>query len=290
MANPVCLSPLKFYDDFSKQSHRKSYAYNRISPVITKLGFIPPFQFVIPQNTTNINLNEAYLYDANTDELISDNISQELINTGFEVLTISGHKVAIYNGLLPIQFRREGLYYLKLSSLGNEWLYYSEVLCFSNSTDDCIEIEYWNQGNNNFYIKNGVVAFPNNFHFKLLLKTELGKPEYAFEEESTKRSGYNFIERQTSKKVYKFNAILPEFICDALRIIRLCSDKIIKSNSDEYEALTFDIDTEWQTQGDLASVTCEFETDNIITNLGGFVSPLIGGDYNDDYNQDFNTQ
>ena len=41
----------------------------------------------------------------------------------------------------------------------------------TNVTQDCLELEYWNE-TGNFAIKNGVIAFPADFHFKLLLKTE----------------------------------------------------------------------------------------------------------------------
>ena len=282
MSNPVCISPLKFYDSFAKQSHRKSYAYGHISPVFTKIGHIPPFQFVLPGNDTFVSG-----YIRNTEGIrISSNIRQELLDTGFSIIDVRSYKVAVYDGILPVQFLNyEGEFFLELNFSDNN--FYSEIFCITNTLSDCLEIEYWNRDNNNFYLKNGVIAFPTNFHFKLLLKTELGKPEYNFEEEGTKRMGYTFIESQVSKKTYKFNVVVPEFICDAMRIIRLCSDKIIRSMSDEYEAITFDMDVDWQTQGDLASVTCEFETDNIIANLGGFVSPPTGGDYNNDYNQDF---
>ena len=50
------------------------------------------------------------------------------------------------------------------------------------------------------------------------------------------------------------------------------------------------MDAEWQAQGDLASVTCEFETDNVIANIGGFVPDKLGGDYNNDYNKDFDKE
>ena len=163
------------------------------------------------------------------------------------------------------------------------------MFCFTNVTKDCLELEYWNE-TGNFAIKNGVIAFPNNFHFKLLLKTEIGKPEYNFEEESTKRLGYVFVESQVSKKTYKFNVIVPEYICDALRIVRLCDNKIIRCKDDEYEAISFEMEAEWQTQGDLASVTCEFETDNVVANIGGFVPDKLGGDYNNDYNKDFDKE
>lgn len=286
MTNPICLSPLKFYGDFIKQNHRKSYAHGHISPLIVQMQSLPAFQFVIPSNLySGNNLNSAYLVDAKSNQRVSANLASLLNETGFAVINSDNYYVAVYPGHLPIQIEKEGYFYLEL--IGNSWHYYSEVFCFTNSVDDCLEIEYWNS-TGNFYIKNGVITFPNKFHFKLLLKSEIGKPEYNFEEESTKRLGYSFIESQVSKKIYRFNTVIPEFICDAMRIIRLCDNKIIRCKGDEYEAITFEMEAEWQTQGDLASVTCEFETDNVIVNLGGFTPDNLGGDYNSDYSEDFN--
>ena len=292
MANPVCLSPLKFYDGISKQCHRKTYAYGQISPLVVKQHTLPPFQFVIPNELFNISssLDTATLYDAKTDKpALSINLAQALIETGFVIKEKNNYKVAVYPAKLPVHtIEQEGFYYLKLASGNNEaWKYYSEVFCFVSNADKYVEIEYWNESGD-FSLKNGLVVFDDNFHFKLLLNSELGKPEYNFEEESTKRLGYTFIESQVSKKTYKFNTVAPEFICDAMRIIRLCDNRIIRNRGDEYEAITFEMDAEWQTQGDSASVNCEFETDNVIVNLGGFVpeEPTLGS-FNNDYNDDY---
>jgi len=288
MPKPICLSPLNFYDDPAKQSHRKSYAHGHISPLIVATQSLPPFQFVIPDElyTDGDTLGSAYFVDINTESIVGDNKVQLLHETGFRIIEREGYKVALYPGYLPLQIEKEGRYYLKLSSASGAWTYYSEVFCFTNATSDCIEIEYWN-ATGDFKLRDGIIAFPEGFHFKLLLRSEIGKPEYEFEEEATKRGGYNFIEHQISKKVYKFNAVVPEFICDAMRIIRLCDNKIIRCKGEEYDALTFEMQAEWQVQGDLASVNCEFETDNVIANLGGFRHEGIGGDFNPDFNSDF---
>lgn len=400
MPNPVCISPLKFYDSPAKQNHRKSYAHEHISPLITKAGWVPPFQFIIPNRayanglsdtfeelpvvnsfhgylnnhgtwntgsdwttkcyavsagdtlkiyhgSTNAYAKYGFFSDlpdissvpqsyvsnsdmtemdiitapgtgyitvsnystsakcegisiisefkiccAKTNQVVYSVSSQNSIRAkdNFDIFTVDNYKVLIYKGKRKLNFSTEGLYYIILSSgNGGLWTYYSEVFCFTNITSDCLELEYWNE-TGNFAIKNGVIAFPADFHFKMLLKTEIGKPEYNFEEESTKRLGYTFVESQVSKKTYKFNVIVPEYICDALRLVRLCDNKIIRCKDDEYEAITFEMEAEWQTQGDLASVTCEFETDNVVANIGGFVSDKLGGDYNNDYNEDFDKE
>jgi hypothetical protein len=47
------------------------------------------------------------------------------------------------------------------------------------------------------------------------------------------------------------------------------------------------MDPSWEEQGDLASVECEFETDTAIANIGGYTPELAGGDFNSDFNDDF---
>lgn len=280
MANPVCLSPLKFYDALEKQERYKSYAYGHVSPVIMPFNTIYPFQFVLPAGIT-ANIEACWLIRASDNSVVSQ-IYTQLKEAGLSIT----NGIVMFPGVFPINdIRFEGEYYLRFTIGGER--FYSEVFCFTNNTDDCLEIEYWNP-EADFALRNGMVTFTNNFHFKVLLKSELGKPEYTFEEEATKRLGYNFIESQVSKKTYKFNAILPEYMCDALRLIRLCSNKILRSKGEEYEMLSFDMDVDWQDQGDLASVNCEFDIDNIIVNLGGFSYEKSGGDFNNDFNNDFN--
>lgn len=290
MANPICLSPLKFYDSPDKQEFHKSYAYGHVSPLITKANTLSPFQFIIPNDIPLTQLGQAYICDVKGNR-VTGNIAGTLREAGFSVQTINDYNIAIFRESFPIpEFKYEGHYYLELIAINEVWKYYSEVFCYTNSLDDCIKIEYWNK-TGDFFLKNGTVIFRDNFRFKLYLKSELGKPDYEFEEESTKRLGYSFIESQVSKKIYRFNTVIPEYLCDAMRIIRLCSDKTLTCKGEIYDMITFDMDVDWQQQGDLASVTCEFETDNVITNLGGFIPEELGGDFrNSDYNDDFDNQ
>lgn len=282
MANPICLSPLKFYDNIAKQNHRKNYAYGNIFPLVMRFNILDPFQFILPLENKG-NIQAAILYNINDTQI--DDITNTLNENGLCIKEINNYKIVMYNGIFPItKIKKEGSYYIKLI-IGNN-IYYSEVFCFTNNVDKYLVIEYYNKGSD-FLIKNGIITFTDNFKFRLRIKSELGKPEYSFEEEATKRLGYSFIESQVSTKIYKFNAVLPEYLCDALRIIRLCSNKTLISNNESYDMLTFDMDVEWQEQGDLASVNCEFQVDNIIVNLGGSLPNDLGGDFNNDFNNDY---
>lgn len=284
MANPICISPLKFYDDFHKQNRYRSFAYGHVAPLITNPNVVSPFQLIVSGN-----VSEVYVRNANTNKRVTGNVVEKFKDAGLRNVSKNGYKVLLFLGIFPLSgvIDYEGQYWLEIHSGG--W-YYSEVFCFDNNIDDCLKVEYWNP-EGDFALKNGVIVLGSeNFHFILLLKSELGKPEYSFEEEATKRLGYSFIESQVSKKTYKFNTVIPEYLCDAMRIIRLCSQKKITCKGETYDAITFNMEVDWQEQGDLASVTCEFDVDNIITNLGGFKHENPGGDFNNDYNNDYDIE
>lgn len=284
MANPICISPLKFYDDFHKQNRYRSFAYGHVAPLITNPNVVSPFQLIVSGN-----VSEVYVRSADTNKRVTDNVVERFKDAGLRNVSKNDYNILLFLGIFPLSgvIDYEGQYWLEIHSGG--W-YYSEVFCFDNNIDDCLEVEYWNP-EGDFALKNGIIVLGSeNFHFILLLKSELGKPEYSFEEEATKRLGYSFIESQVSKKTYKFNTVIPEYLCDAMRIIRLCSQKKITCKGETYDAITFNMEVDWQEQGDLASVTCEFDVDNIITNLGGFKHENLGGDFNNDYNNDYDIE
>lgn len=284
MANPICISPLKFYDDFHKQNRYRSFAYGHVAPLITNPNVVSPFQLIVSGS-----VSEVYVRNANTNKRVTGNVVERFKDAGLRNVSKNGYNILLFLGISPLSgvIDYEGQYWLEIHSGG--W-YYSEVFCFDNNIDDCLKVEYWNP-EGDFALKNGIIVLGSeNFHFILLLKSELGKPEYSFEEEATKRLGYSFIESQVSKKTYKFNTVIPEYLCDAMRIIRLCSQKKITCKGETYDAITFNMEVDWQEQGDLASVTCEFDVDNIITNLGGFKHENLGGDFNNDYNNDYDIE
>lgn len=276
------ISPLPFYDSIALQNHRKDYAFGQIYQLITHKNMLLPFQVVLSSGTS---VSWVRLYNFNTGKYIY--ITNSMKENGLTIKSFTGFKLLKYPGTLPIvEIKYEGLYYLAIyiSGLGT---IYSDLFTVTNRVSDYLLIEYSNSYN--FELKNGIVDFSDNFAFKCYLNTQVGKPEYDFEEEATERMGYTFIESQVSKKIYKFTFIAPEYLCDALRIVRLCENKQITSKSQVYDLTTFNMEPEWEDQGDLASVECEFETDTVIANIGGYTPELTGGDFNGDFNNDYKT-
>lgn len=277
------ISPLPFYDDISLQNHRKDYAFGQIYPLVIYKNMLLPFQFCVSSGSS---VSQAVLYSANGEYIA--NILPELKENGLTVKSYTGFKLVKYPGTLPVNsIKHEGQYYIWLRLNGGPVLY-SEIFTVYNRVDDYLELEYSNSYN--FELKNGMIDFSDSFKFKCYLPTQIGKPEYDFEEEATERMGYTFIESQVSKKLYKFTFLAPEYLCDALRIVRLCNDKQITSKGQIYDLTTFNMKPEWEEQGDLAAVECEFETDTVISNIGGYEPELLGGDFNNDYNNDFDKQ
>lgn len=275
------ISPLPFYDNLALQNHRKDYAYGQVYPLITYKNMLLPFQVVLASGTS---ISRVRLYNFNTGKFID--ITRSMKENGLQIKSFTGFKLLKYPGTLPIvEIKYEGQYYLAIS-ISDLGTIYSDIFTVCNKVDDYLLIEYSNSYN--FELKNGVVDFSDNFKFKCYLNTQVGKPEYDFEEEATERMGYTFIESQVSKKIYKFTFLAPEYLCDALRIVRLCENKKITSKLQIYDLTTFNMEPEWEDQGDLAAVECEFETDTVIANIGGYEPELLGGDYNEDYNSDYN--
>ena len=277
------ISPLPFYDNLALQNHRKDYAYGQVYPLITYKNMLLPFQVVLRSGTS---VGWVRLYNFNTGKFID--ITRSMKENGLTIKSYTGFKLLKYPGTLPvIGIKYEGLYYLAIS-ISDLGTIYSDLFTVTNRVSDYLLIEYSNSYN--FELKNGIVDFSDNFAFKCYLNTQVGKPEYDFEEEATERMGYTFIESQVSKKIYKFTFIAPEYLCDALRIVRLCENKQITSKSQVYDLTTFNMKPEWEDQGDLAAVECEFETDTVIANIGGYEPELAGGDFNKDYNNDFDIE
>lgn len=274
------ISPLPFYDDISLQNHRKDYAFGNIYQLITYKNMLLPFQVVLAGGTA---INWVRLYNFNIGAYTD--ITASIKENGLALKSYTDFKLLKYPGTLPIvEIKHEGLYYLAIS-ISDLGIIYSDVFTVTNKIDDYLLLEYYNSYN--FELKGGIVDFSDNFKFKCYLNTQVGKPEYDFEEEATERMGYTFIESQVSKKIYKFTFIAPEYLCDALRIVRLCENKRAISKKQTYDMTTFTMEPEWQDQGDLAAVECEFETDTVIANIGGYVPKPLGGDFNNDFNNDY---
>lgn len=280
---------LPFYRNINKQNHRKSYAYETPYQLATGNNRLLPFQI----GTTADSIVSLKLF--NFDGTEAYNLTAEVGAIGFSFVSVSGGTNLVYTGTLPfVTDIAEGAYYaelvLKITSTQEELTYYSEVFFMTKDLSRMLKIEYWD--NEDLLFSTGFIKYASiNYKNRVYLHSELGKPSYNFEEQASKRGGYTFIETQVSQKQFRFTFLAPEYLLDALRIVRL-SDNVLITNVDgeQYKVDTFLMTPTWQTQGDLASVEAEFECDTVIKKNNKATLASMGGDFNYDFNNDFNNE
>ena len=280
------LSVLPWYNSIERQNHRRDYAFGNIYPLITPDRKLLPFQIV--RSTRGNAITQVVLRDITGKQIA--NITSQMKETGLTVKRFAsdGYDVIIYPGILPMAITTpEGQYYAEITDGVQRW--YSEVFTIKRTIDNSyLTIEWWDD--EPLYFSGGHIDYSEGFRNKVYLPTQVGKPDYNFEEEGEKRDGYFFPEKQVSEKVYKFNFIAPEFLCDVMRIIRMSDHILITSRGETYNADSFLMTPKWQEQGDLAAIEVEFETDTVIKKIGRGIIKTNFGDFNSDFNNDFKTE
>ncbi|WAX06575.1 tail fiber protein [Bacteroides phage BF10P3] len=261
-------SPLAFRKKKYKATYEKWYAFGKNYAIPASANTLTPFQF------TELNIP---VFDPDTIEVeVINEETGEPKKTGvyvsFDVMPEHGGVLYVSPGKNSFsEALPQGTYRARFS-IGDE-VYISTPFCVIpgiETSSKYLLIEYWNDEK---------IAYPggfittganNDFRYQMYVPATICKPKYEFEEELTKRAGYKFLELQTSTKVYAFTFVAPEFICDAMRLIRLSDYIRISHDGEYYNALNFEFDVDWQEQLYLAAVDCQFETDSIIQKLPSF--------------------
>ena len=279
------ISVLPWYTSINEQNHRKSYAYGAIYPLFAPDDRLLPFQII--RNTRSNNVTSVVLYEKTGKQVA--NITTYMRETGLQIVRFEtlGYDVILYPSILPMPLNQfDGIYYMTLSDGVQTW--YSEMFTVVQDVSGYLKIEWWDI--ENLVFDAGQIVYHNpSFKNSLYLCTELGKPDYEFEEDGEERDGYFFPEKQISVKTFKCTILAPEFLCDIMRFIRMADYiHITDKYGRKYDCDTFLITPKWQTQGDLASVEIEFKTNTVVKKVGRGYMLEKKGDFNGDYNEDFN--
>lgn len=277
------LSVLPFYTDLNEQDWRKSYAYGDVYPLFAQAGYLLPFQIVRVHRLDTVSNVSLYKKDGT---LVAD-ITNAMVEAGLSIIPFStlDYDVILYPAIFPIGNMFDGQHYISLTDGIETW--YSEVFTIVQDVSPYLKLEWYNDENIIYY--GGQCVFNNpRFHNFLYFATEVGKPEYIFEEEGESRDGYFFPAKQLSEKRYKFTILAPEYLCDVMRIIRMCDHvRVTDKYGRNYDCEMFLITPEWQEQGNIANVVVEFETDTVVKKIGRCFTVRTGGDFNNDYNDDY---
>lgn len=261
-------SPLAFRKKESKATYEKWYAFGKNYAIPASANTLIPFQFTcVNVGEVQPDVIEVVAVNQETGERIKTGVyvSRDDMPEHGSVLYVSPGKNSFREALPQGTYRAE-------FTIGTQ-VYISTPFCVIpgiETSSKYLLIEYWNDEK---------IAYPggfittganNEFRYQMYVPATICKPKYEFEEELTKRAGYKFLELQTSTKVYAFTFVAPEFICDAMRLIRLSDYIRISHDGEYYNALNFEFDVDWQEQLYLAAVDCQFETDSIIQKLPSF--------------------
>ena len=262
-------SPLAFREKSMKATYKKWYAYGKEFALPFSTTELPPFQFTV----TNLPS-----FDPTTVEVF-------LVNEATGVRSGTGIKIKVdtmdeHNSVLYVspgsnvyaKSVEPGVYRAEFAIPEGE-TYVSTPICVTEGIEtntNFVKLEYWND--EKLAYPNGFITTgtDNDFKFQMYIPTTFFKPKYEFEEEITKRAGYKFLELQTCNKVFGFSFLAPEYICDALRLVRLSDYIRFTHDGEYYNALNFEYTPDWQDNGYLAAIECQFETDTIIQKLPSF--------------------
>lgn len=285
-------SPLPFYDvsdaGVSEElknkylNSEKPYAYGAVFDLPIAGGWLMPFQFsvdyevdhvggcyVIPLtnpalNTQVISTTPTVVYDTTTGK------STILFVGEHKPTLVEGRayiEIELYdtNSVAPHVYMSDLFTNIRLSSSNLKPVPPDGYIRLSYTNDHYLR---YNGGKIYF----GVVG-KITFGFELLIDTTIAKPNYTFEEKSSDRLGYRYIESQVSNKGYQFTFIAPEYLCDALRLLPMCNDRTIVDKWHTYDKITdVNVEIEWLDQGDLARVTISFNHDTVVANLAEYIS------------------
>ena len=166
-----------------------------------------------------------------------------------------------------------GRYYLTVvDGYGEQWI--SDILTVVD--DDVLEngnyvkLEWYDQ--QDLVTDSGIISYANDYKNVIYLATDLAKPEYVYEEDGENRDGYFFQEKQISKKRYKFGFYAPEYLLDVLRLVRLADYAKVSYKGREYQCSEILLTPTWESEGDVALVEGEFDTNTVVKAVGRILS------------------
>ncbi len=218
-------------------------------------------------------------------ELVGEFINA--ISPGITIKVLADYDCIVYPAKLPfVSSFANGQYYAKMTDGTNVW--YSEVFTVVNDIEAYLKLEWWDE--EDFVMDAGTIVYTAPaFKNVLYLQADIAKPEYVFEEEGETRDGYYFPTKQISEKRYRFAFFASEYLLDVMRFVRMSDFAQITKNGQVYTLDTFLMTPEWEDNGDVASVEAEFDTATVAKKIGVGYIKAQRGDFNDDFNKDYNT-
>lgn len=278
------LSPIPFYGSLAEQDFRKWHAYGGMYPHRVSSRNLVPFFFTVAEQGVRISKVSVFQVCCNEEEG-GDVPLGSLIASECGVIERGGCSTIYFCAPIINIGLEKGAYFMQfdLSTNGGPMTVYSDVFFVEPRTDldkFFVGIE-WYDGADLELSDGGVIPYAHIlgslYKNQIFLDTTIGMPEYTFTEDGEERDGRFFPIKQISEKVYKFKAVVPEYLCDCMRLIRLSDVVIITDQLGRtYNVEHFEMEVEWLDGGHLAEIDCSFETDTVVKKVGkayGTITP-----------------
>ena len=250
------LTPLPFYSSAPTKDERK-----QVCPIYSPCNTFIPFQ--LRTSSTVASAITAELYDdSNTRAMVLPTLPSYLKTV---VDSVDGKVVILFNGVDLGLNLTVGVRYIKITMSGIS--YYSDLITVVDDIDSFLKLE-WSSASNLVTPKGTIFSDTGSYKNIVYLQTSVSNPDYEFSETASKREGYYFIEKQTSHKVFNFTAAVTEETCDAINFARLADFVKVTSDGKTYTVNDLQVETEWQSQGYVASITCKFYTNTLAKRIG----------------------
>lgn len=283
------LSVIPFYSSLEEQDFRKWYAYGNVFPLPVSRNHLVPFFAIVPSDVTSVYKVELFKLCCNNDAYIQEgdyNLDYSLdfkiyfngdeqywedlfYDAGLRVASVGNYKVVAF---IPNSVNlniAQGIYFLKLTLDDGSIIYSDAFKCVTDAELSRLTTIEWSCREDLSY-SGGIIPYESlGFYNRVYLDTDIGMPQYEFEEEGQERLGYFFPIKQISYKKFNFSFYAPEYLCDAMRLIRLSDNILITDTLNrEYSATQFLLEVDWLEQGHYAGVRAEFTTDTVVKAIG----------------------
>lgn len=277
------LSPIPFYGSLAEQDFRKWYAYGGMYPHRVSSRNLVPFFFTVDEE--GVSIDKVSVFQVCCNEEGGDVPIGSMIAAKCGIMEADGYSTIYYSAPNINIGLEKGAYFMQfdLTTDGGPMTVYSDVFFvepYADLNNFFVGIK-WYDGSDLELSDGGVIPYAHGegkyYGNQIFLDTTIGMPEYSFTEDGEERDGRFFPIKQISEKVYKFKAVVPEYLCDCMRLIRL-SDvvKITDQLGRTYNVEHFEMEVEWLDGGHLAEIDCSFETDTVVKKVGkayGTITP-----------------
>lgn len=265
------------------QSHRATYAFGHVVPLIASRDTLLPFQIITELNAVDLSDYDLRLRTLDGTDAVGSDLSGVIV---LAKVSFSDKDVIIYPGTAITPSLPIGQYYLTLTSNSTTW--YSDVVTIVPDVSKMTRLMWWDEENLSFgagiivyrYVGAGgsTVQYKNWMYFM----EELGMPEYTVEEEGETRDGLFYASKVLSGKKYKMQVVqCSEAMCDALRFVHLSDNVQVRDGYlRNYYCDSVLVTPEWINGGAVATAAIEITTDTFVKQLGGGytgTSPVVVG-------------